>query len=166
VCDLPFAFFSDPELMPILAAALVAVCYGCEQNRSVVQQEISTDMLRSLLKSCHMSGLTRSDAIGVDGAGTNNSSDNTQASLDIRNALGDIPIRLNRKGGRAVVGKGVSGGIRSSRTKVQKDGRGTRAIDDGPLKQRAGESSSIFMLHRKIPASFLDRAEDFFCSEI
>jgi hypothetical protein len=77
VCDLPFAFFSDPELMPILAAALVAVCYGCDQNRSVVQQEISTDMLRSLLKSCHMSGLTRSDAIGVDGAGTNNPSDST-----------------------------------------------------------------------------------------
>jgi hypothetical protein len=77
VCDLPFAFFSDPELMPILAAALVAVCYGCDQNRSVVQQEISTDMLRSLLKSCHMSGLTRSDAIGVDSAGTNNPSDST-----------------------------------------------------------------------------------------
>ncbi|TVU38092.1 hypothetical protein EJB05_11443 [Eragrostis curvula] len=166
VCDLPFVFFSDPELMPILAAALIAVCYGCDQNRSVVQQEISTDMLRSLLKSCRTSGLTPSDSIGADGAGTYNLSDNTQMSLDIRNAQGEIPIRSNRKGGRAVVGKGVSGVIRSSRSKVQKDVRGTRAIDDGPLKQRAGEASSTFMLHRKIPASFLDRAEDFFCSEI
>jgi hypothetical protein len=90
VCDLPFAFFSDPELMPILAAALIAVCYGCDQNRSVAQQEISTDMLRSLLKSCHMSGLTRSDAIGVDGAGTNNSSDNTQVMMEARNICSQI----------------------------------------------------------------------------
>jgi hypothetical protein len=165
VCDLPFVFFSDPELMPILAAALIAVCFGCDQNRSIVQQEISTDMLRSLLKSCRM-GLAPSDSIAVDGAGTNNSSDNTQVSMDVRNALGDIPIRSSRKGGRAVIGKGVSGGNRSSRTKFQKDGRGTRAIDDGPLRQRAGVSSSTFMLHRKIPASFLDRAEDFLCSEI
>ncbi|GJN11137.1 hypothetical protein PR202_ga29307 [Eleusine coracana subsp. coracana] len=111
-----------------------------------------------------MSGSTPSDSIAVDG--TNNSSDITQVSLDIRNAQGDIPVRLNRKGGRVVVAKGVPGGIRSSRTKVQKDYRGTRAIDDGPLKQRAGEASSTFMLLRKIPASFLDRAEDFFCSEI
>lgn len=164
MCDLPFVFFSDPELVPILATALIAVCYGCDQNRSVVLQEISTDMLRTLLKSCRMSGSTSSDSIAVDGAGTNNSSDNTQVSLDIRNAQGDIPIRSNRKGGRVAVGKGVLGGIRSSKTKVQKDCRGTRAIDDGPLKQRAGETSSTFMLHRKIPASFVDRAEDFFCT--
>ncbi|XP_062187803.1 uncharacterized protein LOC133891107 isoform X2 [Phragmites australis] len=155
VCDLPFVFFSDPELMPILAAALIAVCYGCDQNRSVVQQEISTDMLSSLLKSCRTSALAPSDSLAVDGSGTNNSSDNSQ---------GDIPIRSSRKSGRPVVGKGVSGGIRFNRNKVQKDGRGTRATDDGPLKQRAGEASSTFMLHRKIPASFLDRAEEFFCS--
>ncbi|TKW29811.1 hypothetical protein SEVIR_3G420000v4 [Setaria viridis] len=162
LCDLPFVFFSDPELMPILAAALIAVCYGCDQNRSVVQQEISTDMLRSLLKSCQTS-LTSPDSIAVDGSG-NNSSDNTQSLLDTRSPQGDIPIRSSRKIGRPVVGKGVSGGIRFNRNRVQKDGRG-RGVDDGPLKQRAGEASSNFMLHRKIPASFLDRAEEFFCSE-
>ncbi|CAN6339224.1 unnamed protein product [Urochloa humidicola] len=159
VCDLPFVFFSDPELMPILAAALIAVCYGCDQNLSVVQQEISTDMLRSLLKSCQTAGLTSPDSIAVDGT----SSDNTQSLLDTRNSQGDIPIRSSRKIGRPVVGKGVSGGIRFNRNKVQKDGRGR--VDDGPLKQRAGEASSNFMLHRKIPASFLERAEEFFCNE-
>ncbi|XP_062190721.1 uncharacterized protein LOC133893648 isoform X2 [Phragmites australis] len=164
VCDLPFVFFSDPELMPILATALIAVCYGCDQNRSVVQQEISTDMLRSLLKSCQTSGLTPSDSIAVDGSGTNNSSDNLQKLLDTRNSQGDIPIRSSRKSGRPIVGKGASGFIRFNRNKVQKDGRGARAIDDGPLKQRAGEASFTFLLHRKIPASFLDRAEEFFCS--
>ncbi|CAN6348651.1 unnamed protein product [Urochloa humidicola] len=160
VCDLPFVFFSDPELMPILAAALIAVCYGCDQNLSIVQQEISTDMLRSLLKSCQTSGLTSPDSIVVDGT----SSDNTQSLLDTRNSQGDIPIRSSRKIGRPIVGKGVSGGIRFNRNKVQKDGRGR--VDDGPLKQRAGEgASSNFMLHRKIPSSFLGRAEEFFCSE-
>ncbi|KAJ4713125.1 S phase cyclin A-associated in the endoplasmic reticulum [Melia azedarach] len=52
VCDLPFVFFSDPELMPVLAGTLVAACYGCEQNKAVVQQELSMDMLVSLLRSC------------------------------------------------------------------------------------------------------------------
>ncbi|KAL6657656.1 hypothetical protein ACP70R_005436 [Stipagrostis hirtigluma subsp. patula] len=151
--------------MPILAAALIAVCYGCDQNRSVVQQEISTDMLHSLLKSCRTSGLTPSNSIAVDGTGTNNSSDNSQIILDTRSSQGDISIRSSRKNGRLVVGKGVAGAIRFNRNKAQKDGKGTKAIDDGPLKQRAGEALCTFMLHRKIPASFLDRAEEFFCSE-
>ena len=161
MCDLPFVFFSDPELMPILAAALIAVCYSCDQNRSVVQQEISTDMLRCLLKSCQTSGSNSPDSIAVDGSGNNSN----ESILEIRNSQGDIPTRISRKIGRPVVGKGISGGIRFNRNKVQKDGRGTRAVDDGPLKQRAQEASSSFMLHRKIPASFLDRAEEFFCSE-
>lgn len=165
MCDLPFVFFSDPELMPILATALIAVCYGCDQNRSVVQQEISTEMLRSLIKSCKTPGLAASDSILLDGWGTNSSSDNTQILLDTRNPQGDISIRSNRKSARPVLGKGVSGVIRLSRNKGQRDGRGARIGDDGPLKQRAGETSSNFMLHRKIPASFLDKAEEFFCSE-
>lgn len=150
--------------MPILAAALIAVCYGCDQNRSVVQQEISTDMLRSLLKSFRTSGLTSSDSIAADGSGTKNSSDSTQILLDTRNSQGDISIRSSRKSARLILGKGIPGGIRLSRNKGQRDGRGTRTADDEPLKQRAGEASSTFMLHRKIPASFLDRAEEFFCS--
>ncbi|XP_006655951.1 uncharacterized protein LOC102704066 [Oryza brachyantha] len=165
VCDLPFVFFSDPELMPILAAALIAVCYGCDQNRSVVQQEISAEMLRSLIKSCNTPGQPASDSILLDGWGTNSSNDNTQILLDTRSSQGDISIRSNRKSARPVLGKGVSGVIRLSRNKGQRDSRGARIGDDGPLKQRAGEASSNFMLHRKIPASFLDRAEEFFCSE-
>uniref|UniRef100_A0ACD6A749 Uncharacterized protein n=1 Tax=Avena sativa TaxID=4498 RepID=A0ACD6A749_AVESA len=156
VCDLPFVFFSDPELMPILAAALTAVCYGCDQNRSVVLQEISSDMLGSLLRSCRASGLGTSDSIATD--------DSTQISLDTRNSLSDILIRSSRKGVRPVLGKGVSGAVRLNRNKNQKDGRGIRAVDDVHPKQRAGEASSAFMLHRKIPGFFLDRAEEFFCS--
>lgn len=164
VCDLPFVFFSDPELMPILTTALIAVCYGCDQNRSVVLQEISSDMIGTLLRSCRASVLATSDSVAADGSGANNSGDSTHISPDIRNSLSDMSIRSSRKGVRPVLGKGVSGAVRLNRNKNQKDGRGVRAGDDGgPLKQRAGEASSAFMLHRKIPAFFFDKAEEFFC---
>ncbi|GMH31548.1 hypothetical protein Nepgr_033392 [Nepenthes gracilis] len=52
LCDLPFVFFSDLELMPVLAGTLVAACFQCEQNKGVVQQELSTEMLLSLIRSC------------------------------------------------------------------------------------------------------------------
>ncbi|CAH9095768.1 unnamed protein product [Cuscuta epithymum] len=56
VCDLPFVFFSDPELMPVLAGILVASCFGSnEQNKGIIQQELSTDMILSLLKACRNS---------------------------------------------------------------------------------------------------------------
>lgn len=51
MCDLPFAFFSDPKLTPILTGTLLSVCYGSERNRDVVQQELSMDMLLSFLKN-------------------------------------------------------------------------------------------------------------------
>jgi len=50
MCDLPFAFFSDPKLTPVLIVTLLAVCYGSERNRDVVQQELSMDMLLTFLK--------------------------------------------------------------------------------------------------------------------
>ncbi|CAM8975381.1 unnamed protein product [Rhodiola kirilowii] len=52
VCDLPFVFFSDPKLMPVLAGTLIASCFGCEQNKVIVQLELSMDMVISLLRSC------------------------------------------------------------------------------------------------------------------
>jgi hypothetical protein len=51
ICDLPFAFFSNPSLMPVLVGTLLAVCYESEQNRDVIQEEISVEMLLSLLKT-------------------------------------------------------------------------------------------------------------------
>ncbi|XP_024389117.1 uncharacterized protein [Physcomitrium patens] len=51
MCDLPFAFFSDPKLTPILIGTLLSVCYGSERNREVVQQELSMDLLLGFLKN-------------------------------------------------------------------------------------------------------------------
>lgn len=61
ICDLPFAFFSDPLLMPALVGTLLAVCYGSEQNRDVVREELSMEMLLSLLKSSRTESLTEKD---------------------------------------------------------------------------------------------------------
>ncbi|KAF6997517.1 hypothetical protein CFC21_013731 [Triticum aestivum] len=92
VRDLPFAFFSDPELMLILAAAPIAVCYGSDRNSSVVFEEISSDMLRSLLRSCRGQHWLLLDSIAADGSGANNSSDSTQVSPDTRSSLSDISM--------------------------------------------------------------------------
>ncbi|KAI5077181.1 hypothetical protein GOP47_0007005 [Adiantum capillus-veneris] len=63
ICDLPFAFFSDPSLMPALVGTLLAVCYGSEQNRDVVREELSMEMLLSLLKSSRSDTLADKDSL-------------------------------------------------------------------------------------------------------
>ena len=64
ICDLPFAFFSDPSLMPVLVGTLLAICYGSEQNRDVIQEEISMEMLLSLLKT---SRKEMNNAVSIEG---------------------------------------------------------------------------------------------------
>lgn len=166
VCDLPFVFFSDPELTPILAGTLVAACYGCDQNRGVVQQELSTEMLLSLLKSCRQGLLTaQSDSLAQDGAAASDPSEGNQTGPEARKAQSEIPVRSNRRGARALLGKGniSASSIRVSKTKIQK----TRTCDEWALKHNlpASEASSTFMLHRRFPSSFLDKAEQFFSAE-
>lgn len=51
MCNLPFVFFSDSKLTPILIGTLLAICYGNEINRDVVQQQLSMEILLTFLKS-------------------------------------------------------------------------------------------------------------------
>ena len=51
ICSLPFVFFSDSKLTPILIGTLLAICYGSEINRDIVQQQLSMEMLLTFLKS-------------------------------------------------------------------------------------------------------------------
>ncbi|KDO54573.1 hypothetical protein CISIN_1g0362002mg, partial [Citrus sinensis] len=89
VCDLPFVFFSDPGLMPILAGTLVAACYGCEQNKGVVQQELSMDMLLSLLKSCrNVLPVTQPNST-LENLSVDDSSECNQQSSESRKSQGD-----------------------------------------------------------------------------
>ncbi|KAJ3673133.1 hypothetical protein LUZ60_006507 [Juncus effusus] len=164
ICDLPFAFFSDPQLMPVLAGTLMSACYGCDQNRGVVQQELSTEMLLSVLKSCKQSLI---DASLSDTLNTNQQNESSQMLLAPQ---GEIPIaRQTRRITRNLAGKGnVSGNIRLGRVKLTRDGRVlTKSGDDWALKHTfpASEPSVGVLLHRKFPVSFLNKAEVFFSSE-
>ncbi|KAK0586124.1 hypothetical protein LWI29_001465 [Acer saccharum] len=94
ICDLPFVFFSDPELMPILAGTLVAACYACEQNKGVVQQELSMDMLLSLLRSCrNVLPAVRSNPT-LENLTMDDSSESNQQGSELRKSQGDIPLRF------------------------------------------------------------------------
>ncbi|XP_073227045.1 uncharacterized protein [Cicer arietinum] len=108
VCDLPFVFFSDPELMPILAGTLVAACYGCEQNKFMVQQELSVDMLLSLLRSCRNAAPTTQLNFNLDNCPIDESSGSNQPGTEFRKPQVDVPMkhgRSNGKGTRASLGK-------------------------------------------------------------
>lgn len=168
VCDLPFVFFSDPELMPILAGTLVAACYGCEQNKFVVQQELSVDMLLSLLRSCRNAAPTTQLNSTLDNSTTDESSECNQLSTEIRKPQVDIPVknsRSNGKGTRASLGKsGASGNnLKNGRIRSVRDGKTTKNSED--VAPKHNEPSHI-MLHCRFPPSFIDKVEQFFSAEI
>ncbi|KAL5544567.1 hypothetical protein UlMin_008351 [Ulmus minor] len=168
ICDLPFVFFSDPELMPILASTLVAACYGCEQNKGVVQLEISTDMLLSLLKSCKNDMLGLRSNSNTDNFPATESSENQQN--EIKKAHIDIPRpgRQYTRNSRLSLGKSSSGsGPKTGKLRSQKDYKATKGSEEMTLKQNlpASETSSM-TLHCRLPLSFVEKAEHFFSSGI
>ncbi|KAL2645936.1 hypothetical protein AAZV13_05G020900 [Glycine max] len=168
VCDLPFVFFSDPELMPILAGTLVAACYGCEQNKFVVQQELSVDMLLSLLRSCRNAAPATQLNSTLDNSTTDESSECNQLGTEVKKPQVDIPVknsRSNGKGPRASSGKsGASGNnIKNGRIRSQRDGKTTKNSEE--VAPKHGEPSNL-MLHCRFPPSFIDKVEQFFSAEI
>lgn len=163
VCDLPFVFFSDPELMPILAGTLVAACFSCEQNKGVVQQELSTDMLISLLRSCR------------NGSPINSPAECNQLGSESRKLLvqGEMPLRPSRynlkntlnSSGKGCGASGIS--FRTSKMRNQKDSRALKLSEEMAVKksQSPSETASTVMLHSRFSGSFIDRAEQFFAAE-
>ncbi|KAL9326377.1 hypothetical protein ACSQ67_007022 [Phaseolus vulgaris] len=168
VCDLPFVFFSDPELMPILAGTLVAACYGCEQNKFVVQQELSVDMLLSLLRSCRNAAPATQLNSTLDNSTTDESSEYNQLATEIKKPHVEIPVkcgRSNGKGTRASFGKsGASGNnVKNGRIRSQRDAKTTKHSEE--LAPKHGEPSYL-MLHCRFLPRFIDKVEQFFSSEI
>ncbi|EXC11028.1 hypothetical protein L484_015248 [Morus notabilis] len=168
ICDLPFVFFSDPELMPVLASTLVAACYECEQNKAVVLQEISTDMLLSLLRSCRNMCTLRSNP-NTDNFPVNESSDNL-VNGEHKKVQGDIPLkpsRHNSRYSRISSGKNSASGnsMKNGKLRNQRDYKATKGHEEVALKPNmpASETSSM-MLHCRLPLSFIDKAEHFFSS--
>uniref|UniRef100_A0A7N0VEK1 S phase cyclin A-associated protein in the endoplasmic reticulum N-terminal domain-containing protein n=1 Tax=Kalanchoe fedtschenkoi TaxID=63787 RepID=A0A7N0VEK1_KALFE len=155
VCDLPFVFFSDPKLMPVLAGTLIASCYGCEQNKVVVQLELSVDMVISLLRSCK-NGLPEPQARA--------SSTTNPLTADCQKLQVDSLLRSSRNGtnnSRVSLGKNSA---RAGKARNQKESKAVRSSEDSSQKQKSPprESCSPMMLHRRFPDSFLDKAEQFF----
>ncbi|KAK6128151.1 hypothetical protein DH2020_038104 [Rehmannia glutinosa] len=157
VCDLPFVFFSDPELMPVLAGTLVAASYGCEQNKAVIQQELSMDMLLPSLKSCKSSDYSaESNQMGPE-----------------RKAQADASQKSNRnnsKSTRVLPQRGgipAGGNIRTLKIRNQRDSKVVKLSEEVHLgsAQSASETSTL-MLHSRFPASFVDKAQQFFMAEI
>uniref|UniRef100_A0A1D1YPV0 S phase cyclin A-associated protein in the endoplasmic reticulum n=1 Tax=Anthurium amnicola TaxID=1678845 RepID=A0A1D1YPV0_9ARAE len=170
ICDLPFVFFSDPELTPILAGTLVAACYGCEQNRGVVQQELSIEMLMSLLKSCRQElQHAQSDALLLDASTSDVPSPGIHTTVEHKKLQGDFPLRTTGRGPQVTFIKGLlpSSNLRISKAKNQRDGK-QRMCDDWALKHNlpASGAAATFMLHTRLPSVLIDKAEVFFTAEI
>lgn len=96
ICDLPFAFFSDPLLMPVLVGTLLAICYGSEQNRDVVREELSMDMLLSLLKSSRTEVLIDKDRTMEDAQAVNEPNlivnQSSQINAASKEGMAEIPL--------------------------------------------------------------------------
>ncbi|KAJ9560220.1 hypothetical protein OSB04_005380 [Centaurea solstitialis] len=158
----PQFFTSDPDLMPVLAGTLVAACFGSEQNKGVVQQELSIEMLLSLLKSCRSGAQSGSTQVNPP---IDDPSESTQSGPETRKLNGDTLQRSNRLNTRSMRvqsgrGSGVGSSSRNVKIRNQKDGsKSTRVCET------SSESCSNLMLHSRFPASFIDRAESFFSTE-
>ncbi|XP_015070250.1 uncharacterized protein LOC107014724 [Solanum pennellii] len=169
VCDLPFMFFSDPELMPVLAGTMVAACFGCEQNKDVIQHELSTDMLLALLKACRSSlpsanSFTTPNYPSLDEAGAS-----AQLGPESKNLQVDVPLKSNRNSRSARVLPQRGSPLPTARTarirnlrenKVVKpcEGKSLKSISPVP------KSTTAWMLHSRLSTDVLDKAEQFFAA--
>lgn len=150
--------------MPHLAATLIAACYGCEQNKLVVQQELNVDMLLSLLRSCKNASSTSQFNSASDSSPADESNEQNQVGSEFKKPHIDVPMkqsRANGKGARNSLGKSgaMGNGIKVSKMRTQKDSKVMKNNEE-----YLPEASSL-MLHCRFPNSFVDKAEQFFTAE-
>lgn len=170
ICDLPFVFFSDPELMPVLAGTMVAACFGCEQNKDVIQQELSTDMLLALLKACR-SSLPSANSFSVP---NNPSLDEAGASAQLgpesKNLQVDVPLKSNRNSQRSARVLSQKGSpfpsTRTARIRTSRENKVVKPCEGKSLKSNSPvpESTAAWMLHSRLSTDVLDKAEEFFAA--
>lgn len=146
--------------MPVLAGTLIASCYGCEQNKVVVQLELSVDMVISLLRSCK-NGLPETQA--RSNSTTKLVSDDSQ-KLQVDNLLKSS--RNSTKNSRLSLGKSspLISSSRIGKLRNQKEAKTFKISEDSNQKQKSPprEKCTPLMLHRRFPDSFLETAEEFF----
>ncbi|KAG5618501.1 hypothetical protein H5410_018325 [Solanum commersonii] len=169
VCDLPFMFFSDPDLMPVLAGTMVAACFGCEQNKDVIQQELSTDMLLALLKACRSSlpsanSFTIPNNPSLDEAGAS-----AQLGPESKNLQVDVPLKSNRSSRNARVLPQRGSPLlttRTARIRSLRENKVVKPCEGKSLKSNlpVPESTTAWMLHSRLSTDVLDKAEQFFAA--
>ncbi|XP_072258129.1 S phase cyclin A-associated protein in the endoplasmic reticulum isoform X1 [Pyxicephalus adspersus] len=52
LCQLPFQYFSDSRLVRLLFPTLIAACYNNPQNRLILEQELSCQLLATFIQDC------------------------------------------------------------------------------------------------------------------
>ncbi|KAM9313405.1 S phase cyclin A-associated protein in the endoplasmic reticulum [Gastrophryne carolinensis] len=52
LCQLPFQYFSDSRLVRLLFPTLIAACYNNSQNRLILEQELSCQLLATFIQDC------------------------------------------------------------------------------------------------------------------
>lgn len=174
VCDLPFVFFSDPELMPVLAGTLIAACFGCDQNKSVILQELSMEMLLSLLKSCKSSFLpppppaVQPVSVVTDNHHLPPPEETTESSQLVAESRTQKSHRFSTRNARTLSQKVSvsSNNTKSIKTRNLRENKVSKVSEEMGHKQNQHmpetTSGLILMLHNRFPQSFIDRAEQFF----
>ncbi|XP_031420320.1 S phase cyclin A-associated protein in the endoplasmic reticulum isoform X5 [Clupea harengus] len=52
LCQLPFQYFSHPRLIKVLFPSLICACYNNQQNKVILQQEMSCALLATFIQDC------------------------------------------------------------------------------------------------------------------
>ncbi|XP_040269541.1 S phase cyclin A-associated protein in the endoplasmic reticulum isoform X1 [Bufo bufo] len=52
LCQLPFQYFSDSRLVRLLFPTLISACYNNPQNRLILEQELSCQLLATFIQDC------------------------------------------------------------------------------------------------------------------
>ncbi|XP_062848084.1 S phase cyclin A-associated protein in the endoplasmic reticulum isoform X7 [Trichomycterus rosablanca] len=60
LCQLPFQYFSHPRLVKVLFPSLISSCYNNQQNKVILQQEMSCVLLATFIQDC-ASSVNQSD---------------------------------------------------------------------------------------------------------
>ncbi|XP_066523371.1 S phase cyclin A-associated protein in the endoplasmic reticulum isoform X2 [Hoplias malabaricus] len=52
LCQLPFQYFSHPRLIKVLFPSFISACYNNQQNKAILQQEMSCVLLATFIQDC------------------------------------------------------------------------------------------------------------------